>query len=225
MEPQRGGRNDMSRNLSLALIGAEAGTLVAWLAWGRSRQLTLLAIMGPALALGAVLVRSSGDYAAHTLFWERTLAGGDPWAIDSSDGFSAHAYGPLFNLLAIPFALHPLAPTVFYSLVWAATLAILACRDRWIALALAPLGLWSAAWGGHFDILVAICLSAALGNYRGGRDVSAGVWLGAIHRRCERASRASFGTDLSPSPESLVQNRGKVTLLGREIGLPQRDSC
>jgi hypothetical protein len=169
-----------SRILVVALIGAAAATLAARLAWGRSRQVILFAVMAPALALLASVTgaSSSWDYLEHLKMWGRTLAGGDPWAIDTPEGYSMNSYGPLFNLLAMLAALDPIAPKVLYALVWAAAIAVLASRDWWIALAVAPMGLCEAVRGGRFDILVAICLLAALRDYLAGRDVAAGVWLG-----------------------------------------------
>jgi hypothetical protein len=107
--------------------------------------------------------------------WERILAGGDPWTLGSGNN-----YGPLFNLLAVPAAIHPLAPKVLFALVWAATLASLACRDRWIALAIFPLGVFQSVskYGGEFDILVGSCLLAAIRDHRAGRDAACGTWLG-----------------------------------------------
>ncbi len=166
----------LSRSLSVALIGAAVATLAALLTWRRPPQVILVAILAPALALAAVLLKEKidRDYFLHLEMWKLTLAGGDPWASDSV----VNAYGPIFNLLAIPVALDPFAPKILYALVWSGVIASLATRNCWIALAVMPLGIYEAIAGGRFDILVAICLLAALRDYLAGRDVTAGVWLG-----------------------------------------------
>jgi hypothetical protein len=144
-------------------------------ALGRSGSVALFAVLAPALAIAAVFAWPMvGDYTAYLTMWDQVLAGGDPWAKGLGNN-----YGPLFNLLAIPAAIDPRAPKLLFALVWAATIATLACRDLWLALALAPLGISQSVsrYGGEFDILVGLCLLAASSNRRAGSDVTSGTWL------------------------------------------------
>jgi hypothetical protein len=164
--------------LAIALLGAAALTLAGRWAWGRCREVALLAVFAPALACGAACCPTFGDYQYHSASWRHVLAG-DPIAFDPEWGMRTGGYGPLFNLLAVLAAWDPLAPKVLYALAWAALLACLATRHRGITLALAPLGILHAVVLAYFDILVALCLLGAMRGRRAGRDPAAGAWLGA----------------------------------------------
>ena len=61
--------------------------------------------------VAAFLVGARHDYAAYMAQWDLILSGGDPWSTNN-------AYGPAYNLLAGPFALHPMLPKVIFVFAW-----------------------------------------------------------------------------------------------------------
>ena len=66
------------------------------------------------------------DYGAYMTQWGRVLSGANPW-----DGDPTNAYGVGHQLLAPLFALHPLAPKLFFILCWFASFfVIVAGRPR-----------------------------------------------------------------------------------------------
>lgn len=129
-------------------------------------------------AMLAVITGFRHDYVAFTLQWSAILQGEDPWNLD--DTIPVNAYGPLFNALALIFAIHPLAPKLFFNLAWFGSATYLAkCflrryqHSSLVVLALiSSLFLNPFLWltiseYGLFDILPAIsCLSSLAFSYR-----------------------------------------------------------
>ncbi|KOP22560.1 hypothetical protein AMR41_30855 [Hapalosiphon sp. MRB220] len=64
----------------------------------------------------AILTGFRHDYVAFTSQWSAILKGADPWNLEES--IPVNAYGPLFNILALFFAIHPLAPKLLFCLAW-----------------------------------------------------------------------------------------------------------
>ncbi|MCP4329377.1 MAG: DUF2029 domain-containing protein [Alphaproteobacteria bacterium] len=62
--------------------------------------------------LGTGLFR---DYAAHAIQWSATLDGLDPWRDPAAGN---NAYGPLFNVFAVAFAVNPLWPVALFLYLW-----------------------------------------------------------------------------------------------------------
>ena len=123
------------------------------------------------------------DYSADLEIWDIILRGGDPWWLIPGKGVPLHAYGPLFNALAIPRAINPLLPKLLGSFAYLATVAWLA-RGGWpkwglVAWVVNPFPWVEIAYFGHWDILVAVACLAAVDARSRGRDGIAGVWLAA----------------------------------------------
>jgi hypothetical protein len=153
-----------------------------------SRWLVVVA----AAFLAATLVSGPRhDYVADLEIWSVVLRGDDPWWIMPEKGVPLHAYGPLFNALALPAALNPLLPKLLFAFAYLATVAWLvkgvgprrglvglpwAGRIAWLA---NPFVWVEIAYFGHWDILVAVACVAAVHERSRGRDVAAGSWLAA----------------------------------------------
>ena len=104
------------------------------------------------------------DYSDQMSLWELILAGEDPWS-------TFNVYGPAFNLIAIPFAYHPLMPKAIFVCVWIACCWYLIHKLMYRNIGLPWLAFWLVAipfnplyWifivtYGSFDALVAgLCL-------------------------------------------------------------------
>ena len=146
--------------------------------------------------LAVTVVRGSiQDYAAFEGMWREVLRGHDPWFYTYGvfGKYPLNAYGPLFNLLAIPAWVHPLLPKLLFALLYLAmaTWLVKAAVARllpgyWLVPVLLLL-LWfwlPYAWVeianyGHFDVLVGLLCLMAIEARRRGRDVMAGTALAA----------------------------------------------
>ena len=106
------------------------------------------------------------DYFHYMAQWELVLSGGEPWSTNNT-------YGPAHNLLAFPFALHPMLPKAIFVLAWQVSswsLLYQLARQRinlpWLIFWLAALPFNPLFWSfgvvyGSMDALVAaLCLSA-----------------------------------------------------------------
>ncbi len=155
-------------------------------------QASRLLVGFAAVFLGAtVLAGPRHDYVADLEIWAVVLGGGDPWWILPGKGVPLHAYGPLFNALAIPSALNPLLPKLLFSFAYLATVAWLVKgvgparglvglpMAGWVAWVANPFPWVEIAYFGHWDILVAVACVAAVHARRRGRDSASGAWLAA----------------------------------------------
>jgi hypothetical protein len=153
-----------------------------------SRWLTAFAA---AFLTATVLAWTRHDYVADLEIWTVVLRGGDPWWIIPEKGVPLHAYGPLFNALAIPAAFNPMLPKLLFAFAYLATVAWLvkgigprrglvglpwASRIAWL---INPFVWVEIAYFGHWDILVAVACVAAVHERSRGRDIVAGSWLAA----------------------------------------------
>ncbi|MGO9601559.1 MAG: glycosyltransferase 87 family protein [Isosphaeraceae bacterium] len=146
--------------------------------------------------LAFTVVRGSiQDYAAFESMWREVLRGHDPWfyAYGVFGKHPLNAYGPLFNLLAIPAWVHPLLPKLLFALLylamatWLIKAAVLKLLPgRWfVPILLLFVWFWLPyAWVeianyGHFDVLVGLSCAMAIEARRRGRDVMAGTALAA----------------------------------------------
>ncbi|HEY4564026.1 MAG TPA: glycosyltransferase family 87 protein, partial [Thermoanaerobaculia bacterium] len=170
-----------------------------WLGVGRSpearRRSTTLdrRLIAFALAFLALTVLSGPrqDYVAYLEEWGAVLAGTDPWWIHERFGFPLNAYGPLFNLLALPVRLNPMAPKLLFALAYCLFVVLFLKREMarpgppgfptsaLFAWLLGPFFWVEIAYFGHFDILVAIACVAALAFLVRGREWLSGASLAA----------------------------------------------
>ena len=86
-------------------------------------QYGLMAALFLCAAALAITTGFRHDYVAFSLQWAAILQGADPWNLD--DSIPVNAYGPLFNTLAILFAIHPLAPKLLFCVAWLGSAAYL----------------------------------------------------------------------------------------------------
>jgi hypothetical protein len=133
------------------------------------------------------------DYVAFLEIWAAVRGGRDPWWVHETWGYPLNAYGPLFNVLALPALVNPLAPKLLFALAYCLFAVLLVKRrlagiDAGTGTAAFPaVGLLAWLWSpfawvevgyfGHFDVLVAIACVAAVGWFLQGREVLAGASL------------------------------------------------
>jgi Glycosyltransferase family 87 len=139
---------------------------------------------------GLALWRGSRqDYGAYELQWGLVLAGKDPWTGHTEEWYR-NAYGPVFNLLALPYWVHPLLPKLMFVAVWVGTAYFLLRRlaqtsvlplfGAILLLVLNPFFIIETTELGHFDILVAAAFVFCLVFYqkRGGmNDLLAAIFF------------------------------------------------
>jgi hypothetical protein len=131
-----------------------------------------------------VLAGARHDYVADLEIWSVVLRGDDPWWLIPGKGVPLHAYGPLFNALALPAALNPLLPKLLFASAYLAAVAWFVGRSglSWTGVIawLANPYVWvEVAYFGHWDVLVAVVCVAAVHERSRGRDVASGGWLAA----------------------------------------------
>src|SRR5262249_48103435 len=128
------------------------------------------------------------DYVAFLEIWDEVRAGRDPWWIHKRWGYPLHAYGPLFNLFAVPAGWDPLAPKLLFALGYCLFAVVflkrcVACFGSafaargLLAWLIAPFAWVEIAIFGHFDVLPAIACVAAVSLLSCGREVLSGVSL------------------------------------------------
>jgi hypothetical protein len=185
---------DLWRNFRNAVVlGAVAyGILLAIVRNAiRSVSLQWFLVLFSALFLAmTILWGPRQDYVAHLEIWRRVVEGSDPWWIQPESGIVLNAYGPLFELLSWPAAWNPLAPKIVFSAsyltycIWiirsyandAATSAI---ETKMLAVWLANPFFWiEIAFYGHFDVLVALSVVAALVAFDRHEFGATGFYLG-----------------------------------------------
>ena len=142
----------------------------------------------------ALTVQRGGiqDYYFYLQMWREVRLGHDPWffAYGVFGKYPMNAYGPLFNVFAIPALVNPLLPKLLFAgayLVFAVWLIEDRGKDRLQAgLAWPLLVVWfwvpycwvEIANFGHFDVLVGLLCAAAVEARVRQRDVISGVFLG-----------------------------------------------
>jgi hypothetical protein len=169
----------------LALVG------VRWGSTATRRLDRWLIGLTLAFLVFTVLSGPRQDYVAFLEIWAAVRGGGDPWWVHERWGYPLNAYGPLFNILALPAAVNPLAPKLLFALAYCLFVIVFLKRGMTRAeaqrAAFPALGLmvwlWSPfAWVevgyfGHFDVLVAILCVAAVAWFLRGRELLAGASL------------------------------------------------
>ncbi|MGC8642408.1 MAG: glycosyltransferase family 87 protein [Isosphaeraceae bacterium] len=153
------------------------------------RLLVLLALAFFALA---VLAGGIQDYFLYLAMWRGVWTGHDPWALTfgAFGDYPLNAYGPLFNVLAVPAWINLLFPKLLFALAhlgFAIWLIKEEGADRRRSL---PGNLLLVLWlfnpylwieipcFGHFDILVGICCVVAVAARRRGRDERSAIAVG-----------------------------------------------
>jgi hypothetical protein len=158
-----------------------------------SRASLALAIVAAAFLAVTILSGWRQDYFIYLQIWFRTRRGDDPWfTVPGINGIAPlHAYGPLFNLLAAPAGINPLAPKLLFAYAYilfaiVQTKAFAAEQPpswpRAIGLAAlfwSPFAWVEAAFYGHFDILVGLACLGAIRAWERDRDVRSGLYLAA----------------------------------------------
>ena len=151
----------------------------------------LLIVVSLVFFLVTIQQGSIQDYYLYGQIWEQILKGNDPWFLvfGGSGSYPLNAYGPLYTVLALPTALNPLAPKLFFAFAYWLFVAWLvkdlgASRrlPGWAGLALV---LWHAnpyvwveiAAYGHFDVLVGILCIAAVEARLQERRAESVAWL------------------------------------------------
>ena len=137
----------------------------------------------------AILTGFQHDYRAYVQQWFVILEGDDPW--NPAKKIPTNAYGPLFNALALFYAIHPLAPKLLFCIAWLGASAwlikLLGKRYReepltmlvgLLFLFINPFFLVSIAKHGLFDILPAICILSAMVLRTRRHFLSSGLVLG-----------------------------------------------
>jgi hypothetical protein len=132
------------------------------------------------------------DYYLYVQIWREVRLGHDPWFLVMGvfGNYPLNAYGPLFNLLAVPAWLSPLLPKLLFatSYVLFAFCMTMRASGRGQSLPVAMLMLLAWFWNpyvwvelahyGHFDVLAGLACVAALESRGHGRDLQSGLWLG-----------------------------------------------
>jgi hypothetical protein len=150
-----------------------------------------LAMVLISLAFLAVTVVSGPrhDYEFDLQIWNMVRMGNDPWWRVINGVFPLNAYGPLFNVLALPAWVNPLAPKLLFAYAYL-MLSVWLVRDLgprrglagWPALGMIawlfnPFVWVEIAIFGHFDILVGVACVAAVEARVRGRDLVSGSCL------------------------------------------------
>ena len=132
-----------------------------------------LILLSGCISTIAILTGFRHDYIAYIQQWSVILQGDDPW--NPVQKIPTNAYGPLFNVLALFYAIHPLAPKLLFciSSLGASTWLIKILGNRYrkeplimlaglLFLFINPFLLLTIAEQGLFDILPAITILSAI---------------------------------------------------------------
>jgi hypothetical protein len=155
------------------------------------RASQVLAVLAFAFLAVAALTFPRHDYYFYLQIWYEVRQGHDPWwnVVGLHGEGPLNAYGPLFNLLAGPAWVNPLAPRLFFAYGYL-LFAIASIKDAMASLRpsrLGVLGLFAWFWNpfpwieiairGHFDILVGLLCLAAIHARLRDRDILSGICL------------------------------------------------
>ncbi len=152
----------------------------------------MLALLSLAF-LGLTVVRGDNqDYYFYLQMWREVQLGHDPWFFSTGafGTYPMNAYGPLFNVLAIPAAVNPLLPKLLFAAAYLGfAVALLrplgkeipGAGDSWplrAAWLFIPYCWVEIANFGHFEVLVGLLCVAAVEARLRQRDVISGFALG-----------------------------------------------
>ena len=148
-------------------------------------------LTGAIFMLLTVLFGPRQDYVAHIQIWKEVISGNNPWWIQPESGIILNAYGPLFNLFAIPAAINPMAPKIIFAFIYLLfcikTLELYQEHYQWQGRPVWLLFAWlfnPAIWleivfYGHFDVLMAILILASVHLCVKKNDYKSGICIGA----------------------------------------------
>jgi hypothetical protein len=149
-----------------------------------------LGLLALAFLAGTILKGTIQDYHFYLAMWREVRLGHDPWflVVGVFGKYPLNAYGPLFNVLAIPAWINPLLPKLLFAYSYL-LLAVWLIKDggagRLSGAARLLLLVWffcPYAWVeipvyGHFDVLVGLfCVGAVLARVHR-RDIVSGLCL------------------------------------------------
>jgi hypothetical protein len=136
------------------------------------------------LLVAAFVTGARTDYRHYIDHWQWIVSGHDPWSFPPP---SVNAYGPLYVLLALPAAIHPLLPKMLFVACWIMLGFLL--ESQWRSTqGLVPDRLWLWFWwaspyfltevvyNGHFDVVAAAFAAVAI-DWRDRRPFRAGLML------------------------------------------------
>jgi Glycosyltransferase family 87 len=164
------------------------------LPWRRLERWANPVLILLSLAFLALTVQRGGvqDYFLYLQMWKEVQLGHDPWffAYGVFGKYPLNAYGPLFNVFAIPAQVNPLLPKLLFAAAYLA-FAVWLIKGRGMdwpqagrACPLLVIWFWmpycwvEIANFGHFDVLVGLLCAAAVEARVRERDLLSGVLLG-----------------------------------------------
>ncbi len=162
-------------SVGMGRLPAEMRRQTVWLKW-------LVLLAAGFWMVYAILTGSRLDYDAYQLQWQIILdAQAPPWGEHSSN-----AYGPLYNLLALPYRIDPFLPKLLMVFAW-----------MWAALCLIRLALKRAdrpaihAWLTAAFMLLGPALALLIAHYGYFDILPAGLCLVALHLRLQKRDTLS----------------------------------
>lgn len=196
---------EMVRPAVVAALAVHAALLFTVIRWTRSAEASargpegwcgraatiVLLLASLAFLVLTALFGSIQDYTLFRDIWREILRGHDPWFMvpgGPRDVYPLNAYGPFFNILAIPTIWHPLGPKLVFAAAYCFFIAhlVLVVGGRtlppWVRLTAAlwffsPYPVVEIALMGHFDVLVALLAIAAIETRARERWGASAGWL------------------------------------------------
>jgi hypothetical protein len=182
--------HDFENAITLALLAHLLVLMIIKSTPFQARLKWLFSLIAGIFLLMTVVWGPRQDYVAHLEIWNEVQYGNDPWWIQPESGLVLNAYGPLFNILAVPCAVNPLAPKLLFSfayLVFAvssvkmiqAESQLKSIPDWAILLWFFNPAIWlEVAFYGHFDVLVGLFCLISLVYLKRKRNVLSGLFIG-----------------------------------------------
>jgi hypothetical protein len=75
-----------------------------------------LILLGIGVLVLTSLIGPTHDHSAYVRHWSAILQGSDPWNL--GEGTAKNAYGPLYNALALLYAINPFLPKIIFCIAW-----------------------------------------------------------------------------------------------------------
>lgn len=182
--------HDFENAITLAVLAHLLVLIIIQSAPFQTRLKWLFSLIAGMFLLMTVIWGPRQDYVAHLEIWNEVQKGNDPWWIQPDSGLVLNAYGPLFNILAVPYAVNPLAPKLLFSFAYLVFAVIsvkmiqaddsLKVIPEWALLfwLLNPAIWLEVAFYGHFDVLVGLLCLLSLVYLKRHRDLLSGFLVG-----------------------------------------------
>ena len=157
----------------------------------RCKKTEVLLIITSAIFLAlTILWGPRQDYVAHLKIWDMINSGNDPWWLQPDSGIILNAYGPFFNLLALPAKINPLAPKLFFSTTYL-IYCIFLCNSleirnhskngmhsiKLFLYLFSPFFWLEIAFYGHFDLLVGLLVINGIYLAQKKREIQSGILI------------------------------------------------